>query len=185
MQPRLNLLILDAGAHPGFSVTLWADRDIDLKFPFQAPSPGHGPVALFGCFVFVSLSGAAFAVFGRRHIYPVFAVGREYAVVPGRVYPRFLHQGSQLGNEIQRLKDDVRGAIAVGCFELIPGYSPRVSVTAVSLIPLDGKPPLPRGMRGNQKPEQDKRIDSTCKTAPLALPGQNDSGIRNLNDQHE
>jgi len=87
---------------------------------FQAPCPGHGPVALFGCFVIVFLSGAAFAAFGRHHIYPVFAVGRDYAVEPGQVYSRFRHQGSQLGNDIQRLKDDVRGSITVGRFELIP-----------------------------------------------------------------
>lgn len=114
-----NHLIFYAGDHPGFTATLWADRDIDVEYPFQALCPGHGLVALCGCFVFVFLSGAAFAAFGRRHIYPVFAVGREYAVEPGLVYSRFRHQGSQLGNEIQRLKDDVRCAIAVGRFELI------------------------------------------------------------------
>jgi hypothetical protein len=97
-----DLLILDAGDQPGFTATRWADRDIDVKHPFQALCPGHGPVALFGCFVFVFLSGAAFAAFGRRHIYPVFAVGREYAMEPGQVYSRFRHQGSQLGNEIKR-----------------------------------------------------------------------------------
>jgi hypothetical protein len=32
-------------------------------------------VALFGCFVFVFLSGATFAAFGWRHINTVFAVG--------------------------------------------------------------------------------------------------------------
>jgi hypothetical protein len=42
-------------------------------------------VALFWCFVFVFLSGAAFAAFGWYHIYRVFAVGREYAVEPGKI----------------------------------------------------------------------------------------------------
>ena len=93
-------LFLDAGDHPGFTSTLWADRDIDVKYPFQALCPGHGLVPLFGCFVFVFLVGTALAAFSRRHIYPVFAVGREYAMEPGQVYSRFRHQGSQLGNEI-------------------------------------------------------------------------------------
>jgi len=118
-----DLLILDAGDHPGFTATLRTDRNIDVKYSLQALSPSHGLVALCGCFVFVFLVGTALAAFSRRHIYPVFAVGREYAVEPGQVYSRFRHQGSQLGNEIQRLKDDVRRAIAVGRFELITDSS--------------------------------------------------------------
>ena len=55
-------------------------RAVNVKYLFQALCPGHGPVALFGCFLFVFLSGATFGVFGRRHIYPVFAVGRERAM---------------------------------------------------------------------------------------------------------
>jgi hypothetical protein len=113
-------------------------------------------VALFGSFVFAFLSGAAFAAFARRHIYPVFAVGREYAVEAGQIYSRFRHQRRQLGNdklagkpicttriarrvehrdvrhEIQWLKDDVRGAIAVGHFELIRNWTP---VDEVCLTP--------------------------------------------------
>jgi hypothetical protein len=115
-----DLLILDASDHPGFTSTLWADRHIDVKYPFQALCPGHGLVPLFGCFVFVFLVGTALAAFSRRHIYPVFAVGREYAMESGQVYSWFRHQGSQLGNEIQRLKDELRSAITVGRFELIP-----------------------------------------------------------------
>lgn len=48
------------------------------------------------------LVGTALAAFSRRHIYPVFTVGSEYAVEPGQVYSRFRHQGSQLGNEIHQ-----------------------------------------------------------------------------------
>ncbi len=40
----------------------------------------HGLVPLFGCFVFVFLVGTALATFSRRHIYPVFAVGRDKIV---------------------------------------------------------------------------------------------------------
>ena len=53
---------------------------VDVKYPFQALYPGHGTVALFGCFVSVFLSGAVFAAFVRRHIYPVFAVGCDKIV---------------------------------------------------------------------------------------------------------
>ena len=109
-----DLLILDAGDHPGFTSTLWADRDIDVKYPFQALRPCHGPVALFGCFVFVFLSGASFAAFGWRHISTVFAVGGKYTMEPSQVYSRFRHQCRQLGNEVQRFEDDMRGAIAEG-----------------------------------------------------------------------
>jgi hypothetical protein len=69
-------LPLDAGDHPGFTATRWADRDVNIEYPFQALCPSHGLAALFGCFVFVFLSGPAFAAFARGHSYPVFAVGR-------------------------------------------------------------------------------------------------------------
>jgi hypothetical protein len=52
------LLILNAGDHPGFTATRWADRDINIDCPFQALCPSHGLVALFGCFAFVFLSVA-------------------------------------------------------------------------------------------------------------------------------
>ena len=35
------------------------------------------------------------------------------------------HQSGQPGNEIQRLKDDVRGAIAVWCLKLVPDIAIR------------------------------------------------------------
>ena len=64
---------------------------------FAGAKTGHGLVALFGCFFFIFLSGAAFAAFSRRHIYPVFAVGLmrhsdEYAVIvrPFPVYVKLL-----------------------------------------------------------------------------------------------
>ncbi len=38
---------------------------------------------------------------------------------PGQVYSGLGHEHRQLGDEIQRFKDDVSGAIAVGRFELI------------------------------------------------------------------
>jgi hypothetical protein len=56
-------------------------------------------VALFGCFVFVFLSGASFAAFGWRHNNTVFAVGGKYAMEPGQVHSGFRHQCRQLGND--------------------------------------------------------------------------------------
>ncbi len=100
--------------HPGFTSTLWADRDIDIKNPLQALCPRHGLVLSLWCFVFVFLSGATFAAFGWRHINTVFAVGGIYAMEPGQVHSGLRHQCRQLGNEIQRFE--------------------RVSGTAASLI---------------------------------------------------
>ncbi len=85
-----------------------------FEYPFQALRPGHGLVALFGCFVFVFLPCTTLAAFGRRHINTVFAVGGKYAVEPSQVHSRFWHQGSQFGNEIHRLEDDVSERRAVG-----------------------------------------------------------------------
>ena len=83
--------------HPGVISALRADRHVDIECPFQAlrpePAPdlirGHDLVALFGCFVFVFLSGASFASFGRRHINTVFAVGGKYAMKPDQVHAWF------------------------------------------------------------------------------------------------
>jgi hypothetical protein len=95
-------------------------RSGSFENTFETLRPRHGLVLLLWCFFFVFIVGTALAAFSRRHIYPVFAVGREYAVKPGQIYSRFRHQCNQFGNEIQRLKDDVRRAITVGRFELIP-----------------------------------------------------------------
>jgi len=116
-------LILDAGNHFSFAATLLANRHIDVEYPFQALYPGHGLVALLGCFVFVFLSGASFSRHGRRHINTVFAVGGKYVMEPGQIYSGLWNQGRQLCNEIQRFEDDVRGAIAVWRFELITDVS--------------------------------------------------------------
>jgi hypothetical protein len=98
---------------------------------FMPSGAGHGLVALFGCFVFVFLSGAAFASFGRRHIDTVFAVRRKNSMESGQVHSRLGNQGSQFADEIQRLENDMRGsrpkalaalmgpAFIVGRFELV------------------------------------------------------------------
>jgi len=65
------------------------------------------------------LSGATFAAFGWRHINTVFAVGCKNTVKPCQIHSRLRDHRRQLGNEIQRFEDDMRGAITVGRFELI------------------------------------------------------------------
>ena len=72
-------------------------------------------MALFGCF----LPCTTLATFGRCYINPIFAIWSKHAMEAGQVYPRFGYQGCQLGNEIQRIEDDVRGPIVVGRLELV------------------------------------------------------------------
>jgi hypothetical protein len=57
-----NHWILDTGDHAGFATTLRASRYIDIVHTLQALRPGHGPVALFGCFVFALWMGATLAL---------------------------------------------------------------------------------------------------------------------------
>jgi hypothetical protein len=92
-------LILDAGNHFGFASALWTNRYIYIEYPLQALCPGHGLVPLFGCFVFVFLSGATFAAFGWRHINTVFAVGCKNTVKPCQIHSRLRDQRRQLGND--------------------------------------------------------------------------------------
>ena len=112
--PVDDRLILNAGDHFSLTATLWAHRDINVEYPFQALCPGHGLVVLFRGFVFDFLTGASFAAFGWRHINTVFAVGGKYAMEPGQVHSGFRHQCRQLGNEIQRLRAVVGSAVVVG-----------------------------------------------------------------------
>jgi hypothetical protein len=95
------------------------DRHIDIEYALQALRPSHGLVLLFWCFIFVSLSGTAFASFGRRHIDTFFAVWGEHAMEFGQVYSRLRNQGCQFRDKVQRLEDDMGRAITVRRFELI------------------------------------------------------------------
>ncbi len=83
------------------------------EHPFEALCPGHGLMALFGCFVFVFLSGMSSASFGRRHIDTVSAIWGKYSMEPCQVHSRLRHQGSQFADEIQRIEDDVGRAITI------------------------------------------------------------------------
>ncbi len=112
-------LILDTGNHFGFTCALRANRHIDVEHAFEALCPGHGLVTLFWWFILFRLRWVAPPTPDRRHFGAVFAVGGKYTVKPCQVHSRLGYQRRQLGNEIQRLEDDMRGAIAVGRFELV------------------------------------------------------------------
>ncbi len=75
------------------------------------------------------LVGTALPTFSRRHIYPVFAVGRDkivrYDFEQLQLARRVEHK--DVRHEIQRLKDDVRSLIAVGRFELNRTFPEGVS----------------------------------------------------------
>ena len=127
-----DYLIFDTRNHLGFASALWTDRHIDVEHTFEALRPRHGLVALFRGFVFSFLVGSALTPFGRRHLDTVFAVRCEHTVESGEVDPWLGNQSSQLGNEIQRLKDDVRRAITVGRFELSTSCTPTSIFTPAS-----------------------------------------------------
>jgi hypothetical protein len=61
----------------------------------------------------------ALAALGWRHLCTMRAVGCENAVEASQVDPGFGHQGDESCNEVHRLEDDVRGAIALRCLELV------------------------------------------------------------------
>lgn len=51
------------------------------------------------------------------------AVGGEYAVEAGQIHTRFGHQGGQADDEVERLEDDVGGAVTIRSLELIAHIS--------------------------------------------------------------
>lgn len=72
------------------------------------------PVGI-GCFWLVSL----FPALGGCHLHPVLAVGGKDSVESGEIDPRLGYQCYQFRDEVQRLKDDMRGAITVRGFQFI------------------------------------------------------------------
>ena len=61
----------------------------------------------------------------RLHPRAVFAVRGEYPVEARQIDPRPGYQGRQAGDEIQRLEDNVRGAVAVRCFQPVANVTVR------------------------------------------------------------
>lgn len=58
------------------------------------------------------------ALSGRRPIDMIFAIRSKYPMESCQLHSRPWDQGSQFGDEIQRIEDGVRGPIAAGRFEL-------------------------------------------------------------------
>jgi len=82
------------------------------RWAFMPSGAGHGPMALFGYLALIFLPCTTLATFGRCYINPIFVIwtmrrSDKHAMEAGQVYPRFGYQGCQLGNEIQRIEDDV------------------------------------------------------------------------------
>jgi hypothetical protein len=85
---------------------------------FAGAKTGHGHVMFYHglirrCFHAGGLT--ALASFGGCHLYPVFAVRCKHPVKAGQVGTGFRNQRCQLGNEVKRFEEDVRGAIPVRC----------------------------------------------------------------------
>ena len=53
----------------------------------------------------------------RYHEFPILGVGGEYAVVTGEIGSWSRYEGCKLGEELQRLKDKVRGAVVEGMLQ--------------------------------------------------------------------
>lgn len=114
--------VFNAGDHFHDAATFATCLDIDVENALQSLRPGHG-CATFGLRLVLRFIGrlglAASATPGGRHQSAVLAIGGKYTVETGQVYSRFRHQCRQLGNEIQRLKDDVGSAVVAGRLELV------------------------------------------------------------------
>ena len=65
-----------------------------------------------------SLAWVALAPLGWRHPRLMRAVGGEHTMESSQIDPGLGDQGDKPDNEVQRLEDDVRGAIAVRRLEL-------------------------------------------------------------------
>ena len=99
-----------------------AALDVDVKNALQALRPGHGGRAFRGRSVLGPIrrtSLVALAAFGRRHLRTMRTIGGKHAMESRQVDPWLGHQGDESLNKAHRLEDDVRGAIAVRCLELV------------------------------------------------------------------
>lgn len=107
-------LILDTGNHLDRSTASRASLYVNVKDSLESLCPGHRGVALSrGLFVGVFIAFGAFAAFGWCDQSTPAVIGGEQAVVPGEVNPGSGYQGCQARNKIDRLENDLGGAIAV------------------------------------------------------------------------
>ena len=106
--------VLDAGDDLHGATAMVAGLDVDSEYPFKALGPGHGGAALGGGLGFGRDSVTAP---GRRDLLSQMTVGREEPMEAGQIHAWFGHQSGQPGNEVERLENDVGGAVAVRGFQ--------------------------------------------------------------------
>ena len=100
------------------AAALGAGLDVEGEDAFQALHPSHGDKGLIGLFV------ARFAFWHDG--LTMLAIRREHAVEPGEVQSRTRDQRRRAGDEIERVEDDVGGAVAKRLLEPIDDLSPIV-----------------------------------------------------------
>jgi hypothetical protein len=128
LQMRQNSLdyrrVFNAGNDLDLTTAPFAGLDIDVKDTLEPLHPGHRLVALVRRLVQPVSPGrltplAPPAPLGRRYPHTKFAIGRENPVKARQICAWLRYQGRQLGNEVQRLKYDVRSPRAIRCLQLL------------------------------------------------------------------
>jgi len=120
--------VLDAGDDAHRPAAHRAGFDVNAEHALEALCPSHRRPALGrGALVGLGrcLGSSALAPPGLRHLRPVGAVRGEHAVEADEIDSRFGHQRSEPGDEIQRLEEHVRGAVAVGRLERVAHQAAR------------------------------------------------------------
>ena len=96
--------------------------DIDVEDALEALCPGHGrapfgrPRVLQCIRQFALIALAPLRPCDQRTMR---TVRRKHPVETGEIDARFRHQRRQFCNEVQRLEDDMRGAVTIGGFQFL------------------------------------------------------------------
>jgi len=102
------------------TTALTAGCNINIKYALQPLRPCHSHPALgWGSVIFGCPRLVNFASFCWGYLDTVFTIRGKYPMKTCQVNSRFRHQCRQPGYEIQWLENDMRGAVAPGCFQLI------------------------------------------------------------------
>ena len=113
--------IFDARNDPHRPLALLAGFDVYIEYPFQALSPGHGCVVLHETLAVYTLASLIATLtspcWSDQCSMPT--IWSEHTMEAGQVDSGFGDQRCQAGNKIQRLKDDMGGAIAKWSLEFI------------------------------------------------------------------
>jgi len=117
--------ILNAGNYLSRTTAGSAGLNVNIEHPLQPLRPGHSHMALDGRFLVLILCDFLTTLAPLRwgHQRSVFAIRGEYTMKTCQVDSGFGHQGRQFRDEVDRLGDDVSGAIPVGRFQLVPNLS--------------------------------------------------------------